>query len=62
MKLINLSRVVILERIEVVTEHGYVVVTLEGNVLGTSLGETMKTNLVKGLGKAAVYQVAFILL
>ena len=54
MKIINLSRVVIPARLEVVTEHGYVVVTLEGTSLGTPLGVTMKTNLVKGLGKALV--------
>ena len=54
MKVINLSRVGILKRIEVGTEHGYVVGNLEGNDLGTSLEGTMKTNLAKILGKELV--------
>ena len=54
MNIINLYRVGIPEQLEVGNEHGYVVGILEGTVLGNSLGGTMKTNLVKGLGKALV--------
>ena len=54
MKIINLSRVRIPSLLEVITEHGYVVGTVEGTALGTSLGITMKKNSVKGLGKALV--------
>ena len=38
MKIINLSRFGIPERLEVGTDHGYVVGTLDGASLGTSLG------------------------
>ena len=38
MKIINLPSVGIPARLEVVTEHGHVVGTLEGNALCTSLG------------------------
>ena len=55
MKIINLSRVGIPARLEVRTEHGYVVGTLEGTALGTSMGGTMKTNLAKVLGKVLVW-------
>ena len=54
MKIINLSRFGIPERLEVETEHRCVAGTLEGNAIGNSMGGTMKTNLVKGLGKALV--------
>ena len=54
MKIVNLSRVGIPERLEVGTENGYVVGTLERTDLGTSLVGTMKINLVKGLGKYLV--------
>ena len=38
MKIINLSRVGIPGWLEVATEHGYVVGTVEGTALGTSMG------------------------
>ena len=54
MKTINLSRVGILSRLEVVTKYGYVVGALEETALVNSLVGNMKTNLVKRLGKALV--------
>ena len=54
MKIINLSRVGIPAQLEVGAEHDYVVYTLEGTDLGTSLGGTTKKNLAEGLGNALV--------